>query len=179
MSADVPSSPSGAQDGVLLGVDVGAARVGLAVSDGAGILAHPVATLARDEAGGTDLDQIALEVQERGAVAVVVGLPRTLSGEEGLAARAARRYAEALQRRLEVPVRLWDERLTTVDAHRVLRDSGVPGRSQRGVVDQAAAVLILQSALEARRAGRPVGAPTKQRKPRSRSSVARDAKDQP
>lgn len=179
MSADGPAASSQAQAGVLLGVDVGQARVGLAASDGAGILAHPVATLTRDEADGTDLDRIALEVQERGAVAVVVGLPRSLSGEEGLAARAARRYAEALQRRVEVPVRLWDERLTTVDAHRLLRDSGVPGRSQRGVIDQAAAVLILQAALDARRAGRPVGAPTKQRKPRARSSVARDPKDQP
>lgn len=171
--------PSGAQDGVLLGVDVGQARVGLAASDGAGILAHPVATLARDEAGGGDLEQIAREARDRGAVAVVVGLPRSLSGEEGVAAQAARRYAVALQRRVEVPVRLWDERLTTVDAHRVLRDSGVPGRAQRGVVDQAAAVLILQAALDARRAGRPVGAPLKQRRPRSRTFLAPDPKDQP
>lgn len=171
--------PSGAQGGVLLGVDVGQARVGLAASDAAGILAHPVATLARDEAGGSDLEQIAREASERGAVTVVVGLPRSLSGQEGVAADIARRYAEALQRRVEVPVRLWDERLTTVDAHRMLRDSGVAGRSQRGVVDQAAAVLILQAALDARRAGRPVGAPLKQRKPRTRPSVARDQKDQP
>lgn len=169
--------PSGEQDGVLLGVDVGQARVGLAASDGAGILAHPVATLARDEDGGSDLARIAREVRERGAVAVVVGLPRALSGEEGVAAGTARRYAGALQRRVEVPVRLWDERLTTVDAHRLLRDSGVPGRAQRGVVDQAAAVLILQAALDARRAGRPIGSPTKQRKPRT--SAAPDPKDQP
>lgn len=169
--------PSRDQDGVLLGVDVGQARVGLAASDGAGILAHPVATLTRDEHGGGDLDQVAAEARERGAVAVVVGLPRSLSGEEGLAARAAREYAVALQRRLEVPVRLWDERLTTVDAHRLLRDSGVPGRAQRGVVDQAAAVLILQAALDARRAGRPLGVPTKRRKPRA--SAAPDPKDQP
>lgn len=172
-----PSSPSGALDGVLLGVDVGQVRVGLAASDAAGILAHPVATLPRDEAGDSDLEQIAHEVRQRAAVAVVVGLPRSLSGEEGVAARSARRYAVALQRRLEVPVRLWDERLTTVDAHRLLRDSGVRGRDQRGVVDQVAAVLILQAALDARRAGRPVGVATKQRKPRS--SVAPDPKDQP
>lgn len=175
MSPD-PSSPPPAQEGVLLGVDVGGVRVGLAASDAAGLLAHPVATLRRDEEGGSDLDRIAQEVRERGAVTVVVGLPRSLSGEEGVAARTARRYAVALQRRLEVPVRLWDERLTTVDAHRLLRDSGVRARDQRGVVDQAAAVLILQAALEARRAGRPVGAPIKQRKPRS--SVAPEPKDQ-
>lgn len=176
MSPD-PSSAPAAPEGVLLGVDVGQVRVGLAASDGAGLLAHPVATLRRDEEGGSDLEQIAREVRERGAVTVVVGLPRSLSGEEGVAARTARRYAVALQRRLEVPVRLWDERLTTVDAHRLLRDSGVKGRNQRDVVDQAAAVLILQAALDARRAGRPVGVPTKQRKPRS--SVAPEPKDQP
>lgn len=171
--------PIQARDGVLLGVDVGQVRVGLAVSDAAGLLAHPVATLARDESGRSDLEQVAEEVRARGVVGVVVGLPRSLSGEEGVAAQAARRYAVALQRCVEVPVRLWDERLTTVDAHRALRDSGVPGRAQRGVVDQAAAVLILQAAIDARRAGRPVGAPIKQRKPRSRPSAARDPKDQP
>ncbi|MFK5635316.1 MULTISPECIES: Holliday junction resolvase RuvX [unclassified Ornithinimicrobium] len=154
--------------GVLLGVDVGEARVGLAASDPDGVLAHPVATLARDHESLTDLDDIVHEALERGAVVIVVGLPRSLSGEEGLAAARARDYAGALQRRVEVPVRLWDERLTTVDAHRNLRLSGVRGRDQRAVVDQAAAVLILQAALDARRAGRPAGAPLKSRKPRTR-----------
>ena len=156
--------------GVLLGVDVGEARVGLAASDPVGLLAHPVATLRRDAEGLTDLEMIAAEVADRRAVGVVVGLPRSLSGDEGLAARRARDYAGALQRRLEVPVRLLDERLTTVDAHRNLHRSGVRGRDHRGVVDQAAAVLILQSALDARRAGRPPGEPLKARKPRTRRS---------
>lgn len=147
--------------------------MGLAASDPDGTLAFPVATLKRDEEGGSDLDTIAHEVAGRAAVGVVVGLPRSLSGEEGLAAERARRYALTLQRRLEVPVRLWDERLTTVDAHRSLRDSGVRGRDQRSVVDQAAAVLILQAALEARRSGRPVGVPLRQRKPRTRRSGPR------
>lgn len=160
--------PGGAQrPGVLLGVDVGQARVGLAASDPEGLLAHPVDTLRRDLEHTADLDRIAVEVRERSAVGVVVGLPRSLSGQEGLAARLAREYAGALQRRLEVPVRLWDERLTTVDAHRSLRSSGVPGRRQRGVVDQAAAVLILQAALDARRAGRPPGTALQARKPRT------------
>lgn len=162
---DAPTPP-----GVLLGVDVGEARVGLAASDPLGLLAHPVATLARDHEGGSDLERIREECAERGAEAVVVGLPRSLSGGEGVAAERARRYAEALQRRLDVPVRLWDERLTTVDAHRNLRASGVSGRAQRGVVDQAAAVLILQSALDAARSGRPAGTPLKARKPRTRRS---------
>jgi putative holliday junction resolvase len=159
-----------AGSGVLLGVDVGEARVGLAASDPVGLLAHPVATLPRDHEGGADLDEIAAEVLSRGAVAVVVGLPRSLSGAEGLAAQRARHYADSLQRRVEVPVRLWDERLTTVDAHRNLRRSGVRGRDQRSVVDQAAAVLILQAALDARNAGRPVGVPLRARKPRARRS---------
>lgn len=167
--------------GVLLGVDVGEVRVGLAASDPVGLLAHPVATLARDEEGLGDLDQIAAAALERAAVAVVVGLPRSLSGEEGVAAQRARRYAMALQRRLTIPVRLWDERLTTVDAHRALHASGVKGRDQRGVVDQAAAVLILQAALDSRRAGGPVGAPlknrTKARTPRVDRPAGQDVKD--
>jgi putative holliday junction resolvase len=162
--------PSAADPGVLLGVDVGEARVGLAASDPVGLLAHPVATLARDHEQGSDLAAIAEEVRSRAAVGVVVGLPRSLSGGEGLAARGARDYADLLQRRLEVPVRLWDERLTTVDAHRNLHRSGVRSRDQRGVVDQAAAVLILQAVLDARRAGRPAGIPLRARKPRTRRS---------
>ena len=149
---------------MLLGVDVGAARVGLAASDPDGSLAFPVETLRRDVEAESDLDRIVDEARERGAVGVVVGLPRSLSGGEGVAAEHARGYALRLQRRLEVPVRLWDERLSTVDAHRALRDSGVRGRDQRGVVDQAAAVIILQAALDARRAGRSPGMALKERK---------------
>ncbi len=84
---------------------------------------------------------------------VLVGLPRSLSGDEGAAAQAARKYAEAVARRVApVDVRLVDERLSTVTAHRALRDAGVRGRRHRPVVDQAAAVVILQSALDAERA---------------------------
>lgn len=169
--------PPGEDSGVMLGVDVGEVRVGLAASDPRGVLAHPVATLARDQESGTDLDRIVEEAREREAVLVVVGLPRSLSGEEGVAAQRARQYAVALQRRLQVPVRLWDERLTTVDAHRSLRESGVKGRDQRGIVDQAAATLILQGAIEARGAGRPPGVPLKARKPRTARSSATDTKD--
>lgn len=167
----------GAGGGVLLGVDVGEVRVGLAASDPVGLLAHPVATLARDDEGGADQELIVEESRRRGAVGVVVGLPRSLSGEEGVAAQRARRYAVSLQRRLDIPVRLWDERLTSVDAHRLLRASGVSSRDQRGVVDQAAAVLILQAALEARSAGRPPGEPLKARKPRTSRSSGPDMKD--
>ncbi len=160
--------------GVRLGVDVGSVRVGLAASDPSGTLATPVATLARDGSEGrADQQRIAGLVREREVVEVVVGLPRLMSGEEGEAARLARVYASELARLVgPVPVRLVDERLTTVQAHRKLRDSGVAGRSQRAVVDQAAAVLILQSALDAERAsgrapGDPVGV-TGRRPPRDK-----------
>jgi putative Holliday junction resolvase len=142
--------------GVRLGVDVGAVRVGLAASDPHGILATPVETLRRDVSAGSDLDRIVREVGEREAIGVYVGLPRSLSGAEGRAAGLAREYAGQLAARLRaagssVPVRLVDERLSTVAAHRSLRDAGVAGRQQRAVVDQAAAVVLLQAALDAER----------------------------
>jgi putative Holliday junction resolvase len=136
--------------GTRLGVDVGTVRVGLATSDPDGILATPVQTIERDLVAGADQGVIAAVVLERKVLEVIVGLPRSLSGDEGPAALGARRYATALAARISpTPVRLIDERLTTIDAHRTLRDSGVPGRAQRAVVDQAAAVLILQTALDA------------------------------
>jgi putative holliday junction resolvase len=147
--------------GVRVGIDVGSVRVGVAASDASATLAHPVRTLPRDQAGGSDLAEVAALVEDLAAIEVVVGLPLLLSGQEGEAARTARGYAGALVARLgTVPVRLVDERLTTVDAHRRLRDSGVSGRGQRKVVDQAAAVLILQTALDTEaRSGRPPGEP--------------------
>jgi len=138
--------------GVRLGVDVGSVRVGLAASDPGGVLATPVETIERDLGSGADLDVIAAAALERHALEIVVGLPRSLSGGEGPAAVGARAYAVALAARISpTPVRLIDERLTTIDAHRQLRDSGMAGRAQRAVVDQAAAVLILQAALDAER----------------------------
>ena len=139
--------------GVRLGVDVGTVRVGVARSDPSALVVTPVETVRRDAGGVRDLDRIAELVDETGAVEVVVGLPRTLRGEEGAAAAAARRYATAIARRVApVPVRLVDERLSTVSAHRTLHDAGVRGRRHRPVVDQVAAVVILQSALDAERA---------------------------
>ncbi|HEY6425438.1 MAG TPA: Holliday junction resolvase RuvX [Pseudonocardiaceae bacterium] len=136
-----------------LGVDVGEVRVGVALSDPSGMLATPLVTLSRDRTGGADLDALAALVVEHEVVEVVVGLPRTLAGEHGPAARGAQDYARALEKRVGagVAVRLVDERLTTVTAARVLAERGVRGRKQRAVVDQAAAVEILQSWLEAQR----------------------------
>lgn len=122
-------------------------------------------TLARDLEGQEDLRQVVDLVREHAAVEVVVGLPRSLDGTEGPAARGVREWCEALRQRIaadegigDTPVRLVDERLTTVDAHRGLHASGLPGRAHRRVVDQAAAVLILQAALDRERAtGEPLG----------------------
>jgi putative Holliday junction resolvase len=139
--------------GVRLGVDVGSVRVGVARCDPDGVLATPVETVPRDIARGTDLARIAELVVEWQAVEVVVGLPLSLSGNQGDAAEAARKYAVAVARRVSpVPVRVVDERLSTVTAQKSLRDAGVKGRRHRPVVDQAAAVVILQSALDAERA---------------------------
>jgi putative holliday junction resolvase len=147
--------------GVRLAVDVGSVRVGVARCDPDALVVVPVETVARDTAGRRDLDRIVELVREYDAVEVVVGLPRTLRGAEGPAAEAARRYATAIARRIApLGVRLVDERLSTVSAHRTLRDAGVRGRRHRPVVDQVAAVVILQAALDAERgSGRAPGAP--------------------
>jgi putative Holliday junction resolvase len=129
---------------VRIGVDVGTVRVGVAASDPDGILATPVATLDR----ATALDALVDLVAEREAVEVVVGHPRHLSGASGASARDAETFAAALGERIDVPVRLVDERLTTVTATRTLAERGVRGKAQRAVVDQAAAVAILQSELD-------------------------------
>jgi putative Holliday junction resolvase len=142
--------------GVRLGLDPGDARIGVARSDPTGFLATPVETVRR---GGGDLRRIGRIVAEHEAVEVVVGLPRSLSGGEGPAAAKTRLWAQRLARVLApVPVRLVDERLTTVSAEAMLRDRGVKGQARRAVVDQAAAVVILQQALDTERAtGTPPG----------------------
>ncbi len=142
--------------GARLGVDVGGVRVGLAASDPDGLIATPVETLARHEptdgSTPTDLARIALEVTERSARVVYVGLPRHLSGKEGEATAITRAYAAALAGLINpVEVRLVDERMTTVSAHQALHASGRSGRKHRAVVDQVAAVMILQSALDLER----------------------------
>jgi putative Holliday junction resolvase len=138
---------------VRIGVDAGSVRVGVAACDPAGVLATPVVVLRRDPRRHRDLDELADLVEERGAIEVLVGLPRSLSGADGPAAASAREYANALARRVApVDVRLVDERLTTVEAARGLRAAGVRAKQARGVVDAAAAVVILQHALDAARA---------------------------
>jgi putative holliday junction resolvase len=142
--------------GVRLGVDPGDARIGVARSDPTGFLATPLETVRR---GKGDLARLARLVVEEEAVEVVVGLPRSLSGGEGPSAAKVREFAARLAERVApVTVRLQDERLTTVSAEAMLRDRGKKGAERRAVVDQAAAVFILQHALDSERAtGRPPG----------------------
>jgi putative Holliday junction resolvase len=136
--------------GVRLGIDPGDARIGVARSDPTGFLATPVETVRR---GKGDLARIVAILAEEEAVEIVVGLPRSLSGGEGPAAAKVREFTSVLARRVApVPVRLVDERLTTVSAEAMLRDQGRKGGKRRAVVDQAAAVFILQHALDTERA---------------------------
>jgi putative Holliday junction resolvase len=136
--------------GVRLGLDPGEARIGVARSDPSGFLATPVETVSRGEG---DLARLAALVAEEGAFEVVMGLPLSLSGGEGPAATRVREFAGRLARLVApVSVRLCDERLTTVSAESMLRDRGRKGKSRRAVVDQAAAVMILQHALDTERA---------------------------
>lgn len=166
---DRPDPATDPGRGRRLGIDVGSVRIGVAASDPDGILATPVETVPRDtgsrRAGrpraargggsapgpGADIARIAAIADEYEAVEIIVGLPRTLRGEKGTSARMAAEFAGRLRDSLpELPIRLSDERLTTVSAARALRDSGVRARGQRQVIDQAAAVSILQSWLDER-----------------------------
>ncbi|MBF6354378.1 Holliday junction resolvase RuvX [Nocardia higoensis] len=156
--SDRPDPATDPGRGRRIGIDVGSVRIGVASSDPDGILATPVETVprAKKTTRGTvssDIVRIAEIVREYEAVEVVVGLPRTLRGEKGTSATMAIEFAERL--RIEMPdvaIRLSDERLTTVSAARALRDSGVRARGQRQVIDQAAAVSILQGWLDERSA---------------------------
>ena len=140
-----------------LGVDVGKVRVGVALSDPEGILASPLVTVPRDMGAAADsvpadIAELVRLVREHEAVQVVVGLPVRLDGSEGIAAIDIRAYAERLARAVgHVPVTFADERMSTVVASRRLAERGVRGKRQRAVVDQAAAVEILQSWLDAQR----------------------------
>ncbi|TFC29285.1 Holliday junction resolvase RuvX [Cryobacterium sp. TMT2-18-3] len=141
-----------------VGVDVGKARIGLARSDAHGLLATPVETVHRDHSGSLDVARIVAVVAELDAVEVVVGLPLALSGNRTASTNDAVGFAELLARSLTVPVRLVDERLSTVAAQSVLRSAGRKAKTQKPVIDQVAAVIILQHALDTERTlGTPAG----------------------
>jgi putative Holliday junction resolvase len=152
-----PVAAGGYPQGDKLGVDVGTVRVGVAVCDRDSILATPYKTLDRNARKNSDVRVIAKLAEELGAVQVIVGLPRTMKGEEHASARMATDYAlllaaEFSRRGLAVPVNLVDERLSSVTAHRNLHEAGMSSRDHRKVVDQVAAAGILQHAIDMQKA---------------------------
>lgn len=143
--------------GVRLGIDVGKARVGVARCDPDGLLATPVETVARNDGS---LARILELVVEHDAIELFVGLPTSLSGADTPSTADARAFAAELAARTSLPVRLVDERLSTVSAHAALRQSGRSQKKSRSIVDQVAAVILLQNALDVeKQTGRPAGTP--------------------
>ena len=137
--------------GVRIGVDVGTVRVGVARCDPDGILTMPVETLIRQE-DRSDIDRIGEIIDEFSAIEVIVGLPRHLKGSEGVSAKGARRYALRIKTlRPDIRVALVDERLTSNQAHARLRASGISEKNHRPIIDQVAAQIILEQALEEER----------------------------
>jgi len=128
-----------------LGVDPGSARIGLALSDELGCMAHPLRTL---KASSESAAEIVAAAEESGSATIVIGLPRNMNGTYGPAAEKSRVLAEAVKQRTSAKVILWDERLTTAAATKRLQEAGRNSREQRGVIDQAAAVQILQDWLD-------------------------------
>lgn len=132
----------------ILGVDYGQARVGVAVSDELGMLAHPVETVQVSR--GNPAARVAQIAKEKDVAAIVVGVPRHMSGGIGTSAEEALAFAEKLRALVQCEVATQDERLSTVAANRALHDAGQRTRNTRGVVDQVAAQMILQTYLDAR-----------------------------
>ncbi len=147
---------SGFRRGVRLGVDVGRARVGVARCDPDGMLAVPVETVPRDE---NSIERLAALAAEHEPLEFVVGLPVNLRGADTASTTDARDFAASLHDRTGLPVRLVDERLSTVTAHAALRSSGRTQKKSRSIVDQVAAVVLLQQAIDTEKStGNPPGA---------------------
>jgi putative holliday junction resolvase len=134
----------------VLGLDVGSKRIGIAVSDPLGITAQGLETLQRQNKR-LDFEKLAQVVRDYGVGEIVVGFPLRMSGVEGIQAEKMHRFADELRERVGLPVHLWDERLTSAEANRLLRETDMSILRRRQVVDQMAAVLILQSWMERQR----------------------------
>jgi putative Holliday junction resolvase len=134
----------------LMGLDVGDRRIGIAVSDLLGLTAQPVLTLTRTNRK-QDLKSLTRLIRKYGCAGIIVGNPLYMSGDQSPQAAKAQAFAQLLRDETSLPVHLWDERLTTTEAHRHLHASGRPGSEHRAIVDQVAAVLILQGFLDAHR----------------------------
>ena len=133
----------------VLGLDVGSKRIGVAVSDPLGVTAQGLPTLHRQNKR-LDFEALAKVIGQYQISEIVVGLPLRMSGEEGIQAEKMQRFADELRAKFNLPVHLWDERLTSAEANRLLRETEMSIRRRGQVVDQMAAVLILQSWMEAR-----------------------------
>jgi putative holliday junction resolvase len=133
----------------ILALDFGRARIGAAISDELQLLAHPVETIPANEQAASRVAEI---VRERKVDHVIAGIPRQMNGQIGAAATEVLQFVEKLRAILPCPVVTWDERLTTVAAHRALRDAGKKTRDTRSYIDQVAAQMILQSYLDRRAA---------------------------
>ncbi|HKS74171.1 MAG TPA: Holliday junction resolvase RuvX [Terriglobales bacterium] len=133
----------------ILGLDVGSKRIGVAVSDPLGITAQGLPTIQRQNKR-LDFEKLEAVIREYEVREIVVGLPLRMSGLEGVQAEKMQAFAEELRKRFAVPVHLWDERLTSAQANRVLRETEMSIKRRGEVVDQMAAVLILQSFMESR-----------------------------
>lgn len=131
-----------------LGIDVGERRIGVALCDELGLLATPLTTI---QVRGQELTELARIARERDVALVVVGLPRSLSGQEGPQARVVRDFAARLAPYLAVPLAFWDERFTTAEAERVLLARGLSREQRRARIDAVAAAILLQDYLDARR----------------------------
>jgi putative pre-16S rRNA nuclease len=151
VTSDAPSEPGGPPlTGRVLGLDVGSKTIGLAVSDPLGITAQGLTTIRRKNKR-TDFGHLAAVIQKYAIQEIVVGFPLRMSGMEGTQAEKMRGFADELSKRFQLPVHLWDERLSSAEANRVLRDSEMSIKRRREVVDRLAAVLILQGWMEARK----------------------------
>jgi putative Holliday junction resolvase len=137
------------EPGRVLGLDLGDARIGVAISDDARRMAVPLGTVRTG--APADVRAIADLIREHGVTLVVVGHPLLLSGESGERAHHAERFAAAIREALDVPVQLQDERLSTAEADRALRETGAGGRDRRRTIDRSAATVILQAWLDTNR----------------------------
>ena len=133
----------------ILGLDIGDRRVGIAISDAFGLTAQPVLTLVRSTLR-QDLKSIGRLLRKHAVAEIVAGNPLYMSGDLSPQAIKAQSFAEAVRQQFQLPVHLWDERLSTTEAHRHLDQMGHASMGRKGIIDQVAAVLILQSFLDAR-----------------------------
>lgn len=148
-NSQVPSNPPHVEGRRILGLDVGSRRIGVAVSDLLGFTAQGLETIQRQNKR-LDYAQLERLIRDYDVCEIVVGLPLRMSGAEGIQAEKMQLFAEELRQRFQLPVHLWDERLTSTQANRLLRETDMSIRRRGEVIDQMAAVLILQSFMDSR-----------------------------